>query len=141
LKRLFLGRGSRRGATAVEFALLAVPLLIGVVGGLDGLRYIYTWQALRGYAAQSFRVVAIAASSGDESSCPALSAGMLDTLAKPIGLDSNRLTVVPSCSLNTTTGIRTLRLQISYRFTFITNLFDGLGPASIQVERQRQVGS
>jgi hypothetical protein len=126
LKRLLAGRESRRGATAVEFALLAVPLLIGLGGGMDGLRYIYTAQALRGYAAQSFRAVIIAANGVDSSSCPMLSASMMEGIERPVGLDRDRLKATPSCRLDASTGIRTLQLQVSYSFGFVIDVFGGL---------------
>jgi Flp pilus assembly protein TadG len=126
LKKLLHEAKSRRGTTSVEFALLAAPILISLIGAADGLRYVYTRQALQSYASQGFRTMMIAAESQNDNTCSPFAANMFSALQVPIGLAQASLQATPSCSFDKAAGTKVLTLTVSYEFTFLLDVFGAL---------------
>lgn len=117
---------SRQGTTSVEFALLAAPILISLIGAADGLRYVYTRQALQSYASQGFRTMMIAAESQNDTTCSPFASNMFSALQVPVGLAQTSLQATPNCSINKAAGTKVLTLTVSYDFTFLLDAFGAL---------------
>lgn len=121
----------RRGASSLEFALVALPLLLLVLGGMELARYASTANSLRTVTDEAVRAATLRGSANlvaGRAACNGLGAGssLLGESPRTYTLRRQDLTlVIDSCTTNgavTTVGMTT---RYSHRF-----LFSLLAPAS-----------
>ena len=110
----------RRGATSLEFALVGMPFLMLLLGGMEVARYAYTVEAVHNYAARAVRAALVYVGTDTTNRC--LNALPLSLTASP-GLDQARLTPAAArCVRDSKTGVLTVTVSTSYRFSMVTGL-------------------
>lgn len=130
-----LGRFVRHqgGASALEFALLAVPLLLIIVGTIEYGRALWTQQAMQSLAISTARCIGVGQSecsnSGTYSSGKTTAFVIAEAAGYGVPLQAADVSVNASTSCQGVAGFATV--TITYRFVsaapeFITALF--LGP-------------
>ena len=109
---------SDRGAAAVEFAIVVLPLIVLVMGIIDFGRGFSEQLALTSAAREGARVMAVQPHSA--------SAARTATIAAANGLSpalaSGQITISPA----TCTAGQSVTVTITYPLTSVTGMFDGL---------------
>jgi len=133
MRRLSRFARHQGGASALEFALLAVPLLLIVVGTIEYGRALWTQQAMQSLAIATARCIGVAQSecsnSGTYSSGKTTAYVISEAAKLGVPLEATNVSVNASTSCQGVAGFATV--TINYRFVsavpeFITALF--LGP-------------
>ncbi|WP_417307462.1 TadE/TadG family type IV pilus assembly protein [Devosia sp.] len=111
--------GDRAGASAVEFALIAAPLLLLIVGTVEYGRLIWTKQAMQSIAISTARCMGVAQSecSAGGTFSVATTRSMVITEAGKIGvsLEPGDVTLQKAAICNGISGFS--QVTISYQFT------------------------
>jgi hypothetical protein len=117
-----------RGATALEFGVVLIPLTMLLFGAMDLARYWYSVEALRAYAADAARAAVVHVSGDPNGHCP----GAVPISAPPApGLQAGDLTPAQAvCTRNAATGVATVSVSASYRFRFAMGML-GVGAQTI----------
>jgi Flp pilus assembly protein TadG len=125
-----------RGALSLEFALVALPFVSLLLGGIETGRYLYTVQALSNYAEATLRAAVVHVGDDLANRCLADLSSAFTQPAVPPGLQAARLTRArPSCSRNATSRVVTISVVTTYRFSFAVTLF---GLVDQEIRRQAQ---
>jgi Flp pilus assembly protein TadG len=120
------------GASALEFALLAVPLLLIIFGTIEYGRALWTQQAMQSLAIETARCIGVAstdcANSGTYSATRTRDHLITEAAKLGVSLSSGNITLNPSTTCRGVSGFATV--AISYRFVtvvpdFITALMVG----------------
>ena len=121
------------GASALEFALLAVPLLLIIVGTIEYGRALWTQQAMQSLAIATARCIGVSQSqcttSGSYSSTKTNTYLIAEAAKLGVALQTTNITINASTTCQSVTGFATV--GISYTFVsavpaFITAL--AIGP-------------
>lgn len=113
----------RRGASTAELALVSVPLLVMLLGGLELARYAATLASLRAVTDDAWRQVVLlgyANMAAGRSACDSLAAGrnMLGTGTRTYLLDRQKLSIaVTGCTPGS--PVATVSLQSRYAYSFL----------------------
>jgi Flp pilus assembly protein TadG len=124
-------RLGRRGASSLEFAIVALPLLLLILSGLELARYAATVASLRAVVDEAVRTATLrgyANLNADQSACTGLGANtnLVPAEAPTYMLHRNRLTfTVTGCATNG--PITTVAMRAQYQHVF---LFAALSPYS-----------
>jgi Flp pilus assembly protein TadG len=125
-----IGRALRddRGATALEFGIVLIPLTTLLFGAMDLARYWYSVEALRSYAADAARAAVVHVSGDPNGRYP----GAVPISAPPApGLQASELTRAQAvCTRDAATGVATISVSTSYRFLFVMGTL-GIAPLTI----------
>ncbi|MFC0408552.1 TadE family protein [Roseomonas elaeocarpi] len=118
----------------MEFALIGLPFLMLLLGGMEFARYAYTVQAVRSYAAQAARAALVYVGNDTANRC----VGTLPLSLTPSpGLDEARLTPAKAgCVRDSKTGVLTITVSTSYRFSMVTGLL-GAGDRTVSETQSR----
>ncbi len=117
----------RSGAAALEFAMAVTPLLLLILGTIEGGLLLWSWQALEGAVIEAGRCAALdAASCQNVATTPANTASYAATAANARGLPSvtsSNVTVSTGVSAqalcgNTTANV--VAISIAYKFKMIS---------------------
>jgi hypothetical protein len=127
-RRIARALRDRRGATALEFGVVLVPLTTLLFGAMDLARYWYSVEALRSYAAEAARAAVVHVSRDPAARCP----GTVPVSAPPPpGLQAADLTPARAvCTRDAATGVTTISMSTSYRFRFALGML-GVGARTI----------
>jgi Flp pilus assembly protein TadG len=121
-RRLGATLRSEKGVTALEFAMIALPLLMLLLYTMDLARYWYTTEALRSYTAEVMRAALITTGSDNPPTVNTCTASVANTAAVTPGLDPSRLVVQVACTRNNSAQgyvvSRTVNVTTRYRFDF-----------------------
>jgi Flp pilus assembly protein TadG len=119
-------RGDRAGTAALEFALAVTPLLLLILGIIEGGLLLWSWQALEGAVIEAGRCASLdAASCQNVATTPAKTASYAATAAQARGLGSvttSNVTVTTGTAAqalcgNTTAGV--VSIAMIYKFPMI----------------------
>jgi len=127
--------GDRRGATAVEFAIVGGIFITLLIGAVDLARFQIVRQSLRSVVEDAARSALITSSSTAVSGggCTALPSGAalrtaITTPTNPYPmLTIASLTLTPTCAVNASSA-RTITVAASYPFSFVTPIYNFTGP-------------
>ncbi len=113
-----LGR-DRRAATAVEFALVALPMLLLVLGSMEFGRLLWTMQALQATAAESARCMAVLAppcsSGGTYNAANTLSYTVRLAGGWGIAISTDAVTARRAVTLNGVSGLSEILISYNYQ--------------------------
>jgi Flp pilus assembly protein TadG len=107
------------GSTAVEFALCSVPLLLLIVGALEGSLLFWTWEAMQGAASAAARCYSIGATSCKTTSQAQSYAVNAAALRGLTGLTVANVTVSTSTTAQAqcnNTAATVIAIQVTYTF-------------------------
>ena len=112
--------GNRRGAMTLEFALVALPFFMLLLGAMDLGRYWYTVHALRNYSADAARAAFVYVNHDPIGRCTAV---VPVAVERSPGLNPDDLTAATArCQRNQATGVTEVTVTAGYRFRFAMGL-------------------
>lgn len=121
--RIALGR---RGATSLEFALVATLLLALLLGSSEAARYMLTLQSLRSAADEAVRIVMLrggANLNAGRAACYGMSGAVNGAASRVAFLNPVSLVTTMSACVTGSNGIASVTVTVSYPFTFQFSYF------------------
>ena len=111
----------RRGVTSLEFALVGSLVLMLLLGASEAARYMMTLQSLRSVTGEAVRLVVLRGNANlnaGSAACTGLSGSLSGAAARVAFLKAASLTATMSGCTTGSNGITTVRVTVSYPFTF-----------------------
>lgn len=116
----------RRGATSLEFAMVATVLLTLLLGAAEAGRYMMTLQSLRSATDEAVRLAMLrggANLNAGSAPCTGMSGALSGAASRVAFLSSASLTATMSACATASNGISSVTVTVSYPFTFQFSYF------------------
>ncbi len=114
------------GTTSIEFAVLALPLILIMLAGMDLGRYFITQQSLHTLTSEAARAAVVNCFGLNPCATPVPTPAILWAKVPSLNSAAPGASLSVTQSRNATTGVRTVTATAHYEFAFVLPAWTGL---------------